>query len=1184
MRQTFAVALLALLPGRLSIAQETVRAWEFNRDGDSEGWIAANQLSPLQVKDGVLRTRVLDRDPFLQLRDAAALPIRMDEHMYFVLRMRNRGKGNADFYGFIKDARGAGKMNVYDYHRFSVISDGQWHVYRVFPFWTATLDSLRLDPPFSETIEIDYLRILRNPPPDRAPDDATWDFAKGAGGWLMYSGDGELRETREGIQFTGGLVTTVLVSPAVSFRGERYGNALLDLRTSAPARAALYWSWTGEASVPGSFGKRFDVPTGEHAIELPVRMEPAYGGVVKRLYLAVWAKPGTQVLLRRFALSSAPAKAVQPATPKPVRLHGNVQRVGNEHVQLAIGRDTTGRAKAHLYIQDGDRPRLMAALPFLAALQADETDGKWIHVPAANARREGSALVVTGRTSCGEARLKFECRFSAPPGKPWIDVSCALSTTRPLRVRSFRGPWLWAGDGAFGAEKDTAIFPGNEYLGKNEQSSGHKTAFMPICFRYAPHAYTITVPSVAIEKDGDIVGMMWDPRQKWDGLHAEPAFAFASPNVLEGRANHLLGLSVPSIPQWTEANELTAQRPYELGPGQRLTLSASLFAKLTADATECVDLWLARFGLPELPPRPRTYAEALDLSMKSYEELLWSAKYRRWAGHAGVLARNCDPTLAYIIASRYIDDDTRAHQLQSKGRRYGNASRLPFALHVAGEPTQSLSTELIAGRLDAERIPESGRLNFVPRRNTAGRRDLGHPNWTASGLCLDPAMKLLRRARATGAAQALRAAERILAYSKRFRVPRASQIWEVPMHCPDVFTSANACEAYLIAHELTSKREYLDRAVYWARTGLPFIYLWQAEGAPRFMMGASIAVFGTSMYRGGWYKRPVQWCGLALARVFLRLAEYDDSLPWRHFVEMMVISALHQQSTAPKDFGCYPDAWDLVTLDKSTIMINPGRLLIPIFELLGTSQELAHRAVQDPATSLPICISSGPRISGERLDDGRLTLELSYDAGATGCTTVMPTREPAGVTVDGKALARGEGWSYEPALGCIVLRLRFGESPRPVAIEGVARIEPTPLLPVWEFEAGQLGGWVANHKLVRRLRAESGSLILEATKPDAFIVCSNLMVDAARYAGFRMRVRSNVPEGRLRFMTQSGWGDDGHPMELEIPTDGQFHEIAIECAKRPDWRGSVRRLRIEFPDASSRVEIDWIRWLRSRGK
>ena len=97
----------------------------------------------------------------LQLQDAAALPIEVDEHVHFAVRTHHWGKGHADFYGFTKDARRADKMNVYDYHRFSVIPDGQWHIYRVFPFWEVTLAGLRLDPPFGETVEIDWIRWQR---------------------------------------------------------------------------------------------------------------------------------------------------------------------------------------------------------------------------------------------------------------------------------------------------------------------------------------------------------------------------------------------------------------------------------------------------------------------------------------------------------------------------------------------------------------------------------------------------------------------------------------------------------------------------------------------------------------------------------------------------------------------------------------------------------------------------------------------------------------------------------------------------------------------------------------------------------------------------------------------------------------------------------------------------------------
>jgi hypothetical protein len=39
--------------------------WEFETDGDAEGWAATNQLEPFTVSGGILRTRSTGGDPYM---------------------------------------------------------------------------------------------------------------------------------------------------------------------------------------------------------------------------------------------------------------------------------------------------------------------------------------------------------------------------------------------------------------------------------------------------------------------------------------------------------------------------------------------------------------------------------------------------------------------------------------------------------------------------------------------------------------------------------------------------------------------------------------------------------------------------------------------------------------------------------------------------------------------------------------------------------------------------------------------------------------------------------------------------------------------------------------------------------------------------------------------------------------
>jgi DUF1680 family protein len=101
-------------------------------------------------------------------------------------------------------------------------------------------------------------------------------------------------------------------------------------------------------------------------------------------------------------------------------------------------------------------------------------------------------------------------------------------------------------------------------------------------------------------------------------------------------------------------------------------------------------------------------------------------------------------------------------------------------------------------------------------------------------LCADLAVPLLEHARYTGDRVSLEAALKTLDYAKRFRTPRGSQIWEIPLHTPDLLASARLVWAYTRAYELTGNREHLALARRWALSGVPFVYLWDRYPVMRY--------------------------------------------------------------------------------------------------------------------------------------------------------------------------------------------------------------------------------------------------------------------------------------------------------------------------------------------------------------
>ncbi|MHB9081165.1 MAG: hypothetical protein ACYC3X_27145, partial [Pirellulaceae bacterium] len=275
----------------------------------------------------------------------------------------------------------------------------------------------------------------------------------------------------------------------------------------------------------------------------------------------------------------------------------------------------------------------------------------------------------------------------------------------------------------------------------------------------------------------------------------------------------------------------------------------------------------------------------------------------------------------------------------------------------------------------------------------------------------------------------------------RFKIPRASQVWKCPVHSPDILASGDCCEVYVLAYRITKDPEMLRRAVYWAKSGLPFVYMWQAPEQKPLMKGGSIAIFGATQYVGSWFARPVQWNGLAYAGALLELAKYDNSLPWKHFAEMITISGMNQQSTRAHDFGCYTDNWGVIDgIECVGCMLSPGGILENVLGILEAPTGV-QTEVLVAAGDKRVVINAAPRITEAAVRDGALQFILKYFPGETAQTAVMPLAEPTRIEVDGVELAKRptlnevpEGWSYAAETGCLTLKLLFGQGPRQVRI------------------------------------------------------------------------------------------------------------------------------------------------------
>jgi hypothetical protein len=253
------------------------------------------------------------------------------------------------------------------------------------------------------------------------------------------------------------------------------------------------------------------------------------------------------------------------------------------------------------------------------------------------------------------------------------------------------------------------------------------------------------------------------------------------------------------------------------------------------------------------------------------------------------------------------------------------------------------------------------------------------------------------------------------------------------MYEPDILPAGHAIAACLDAWQMTQDLRWLQDAVYWAETGVPFIYLWSLPDKP-MMLGATIPVFGSTFYTHTWLGVPVQWNGLVYSYHLAHLAEVLETatipshasiLPtslefsaadWKRIVQHITVSACYQQFADGPNKGSYPDS--IGQFEKpNPAFINPEDILVNMLALSGHDPDI--QSVSIPMDSARITLSSAAKITNASLVGGKLQFQLKYDAGDNAHVLVSGIK-PKQMLVQGKELAlspspvqRTPGWSLD---------------------------------------------------------------------------------------------------------------------------------------------------------------------------
>ena len=859
--------------------------------------------------------------------------------------------------------------------------------------------------------------------------------------------------------------------------------------------------------------------------------------------------------------------------------------------------------------------RCLATLPAIGNVQGEAEVTKSDAAMAARVSRlpDSPGGLRFQRTVNDEAgcvwEMVAEYRLSDDPNR--IDVTHTLTAGRDGKVYRFDGPLLRVGDGTFGASKFEALFPGLEYLNADEVSSSDRDIAPPGDLRVVTHPNRICIPVQAIASpDKDVVALLWDNEQRWLDDHDQPSALFASPNFVErGDArldlehcqlrsgnNHLLGLFLPSVPDFVNENGLIAATPVEMKKGQTLTLRSSLYVKPNAEVLDAVLAWHELFKPKAIGNPPLSLKEHYALSLRALEEILYT-KGKGWAGVKGwTPSRNPGMALMYL----YLAEELKRPTLrQTAIERVQGVNALPLSLHLGNAASAVLSARAGGFAALGRREPD-GNWVFRPTEKT---RTLGRAGDTNVGMAAGSVRQVLTSAALTADPRLLAEGLEGLEWMRKWRIPRGSQVWEIPLHAPDILASAHACDAFLWAYRLTGDQSYLDDAVYWAKTGLPFVYFWQTpEEGLEPMRGGTIPIFGATFYVGSWFGRLVQWCGLEYAKVLLDLAEIDESFDWRSVARDITVSGWRQQQSKEGYQGLYPDSWSMITGGISWgLMLGPQRLIQCQLELDGRQPNGDVRIFRQ-GTNLVSLLAPGELtvVAAGNARDGKVVGDIqqksfdlafshrfSFDSPAY--VAIVGVTEPSRVLADDRELSRAEnltatasGWSYDAELPGIVLKLpQRIDKPIHVSLSGL-RAAPVAIHQTrWTFDDDS-EGWQAEHDL-EPLAVFDGILHCKPTGSDPYLTISLWNVPAKDFTQLVIKCRRPQSSAGRATSLQVFWGTQERSFAPQrsatasIPAGEGWHEVTVDVAKTATWRGMLTGLRIDPPGNGLEIDAVWLR-------
>ncbi|WP_373516713.1 hypothetical protein [Pricia sp.] len=662
---------------------------------------------------------------------------------------------------------------------------------------------------------------------------------------------------------------------------------------------------------------------------------------------------------------------------------GESVSIGNKFIKLNFHKRIKGWGWGEVYTPSG---KMMAVLEHLGEIKLQDQDIPVRFVAESYSKQktdEGEELtfkvasVVVREVLKGtsfenwmaypfsEPAIKGTVTFSMNDDSQFIKLTYRLKATGNYNAEYVRGPWLKVGEDSFKTEKTDAILPGVDWAIDDEWTSGTDFFKDPWALRVAPHPNKVSVPAMAISHEGYGIGLSYDPKQtasRWFNYRDhKPQPVFASPNFVDRKNNHLMGLMVPDATIEGHENEVTAKIPLELKIDQTINFDAELWLS-KGNSVEVLTDWVKRKGLPE-PSKPRwPYKETLDRIANAYNTDFW----HKGKGF-GIIQRpehTIKPNVPDFL-KRYIAENRRstvAKELQKKvawsTQEMGNVSKDNNALIKEGEKwlkEQKPDGSFVFNPDDIEKDDFKVATSFIEPMGLRGE--------TALDITIRPAIRLLNIGKQTNDQRFLDAARKAFDFCLDMQRPEAGDFWETPLHAANLLAAGHAAVGNYLAYEQFNEEKYRLKAIYWMRTILAFTHLWEPDDLP-MLYDTKPVLSSSDWYFANWVRDHVQWEVLSVfadvAQYNLKWDEIDPEIDWLRFQEGITNAAIRWMAAQtidknwlphnlPEQYERYlkgeydyalPDTHNSVSGNYGGMMIMPAPIAENIYYILDRKAEM----------------------------------------------------------------------------------------------------------------------------------------------------------------------------------------------------------------------------------------------------